>query len=215
MSAPLLERIRTGLPPALSIGEIAQLEHPDDPVARDTLARHIGRAIALGDLTATETAETVPVWRDVECSPAPRSTLYDPLPIQRRLVNQFRRIWRIDRADYRHWREKCPPSLLSEMALIDRWWSPAKQSRNPVGKPPDRKRERQDALSVAIQTAIDALPGPPTLNAVFDYLATNDATKTIIGVSPDGGLVWVGYNGSNGKLYRAALEKRLARKQTR
>lgn len=217
MSAPpLLQRIRTGLPPALHVAEIAELEHPDDPVARDTLARHIGRAVALGDLAGEQVMRTARVWRAVECAPPARpSALYTPLPIQGRWVNHFHRVFQVSREDYRRWRGQCPSSLLSEMTLIDRWWAPAKQSRNPVGKPPDRKRERQDALSVAIQTAIDALPGPPTLNAVFDYLATNDATKTIIGVSPDGGLVWVGYNGSNGKLYRAALEKRLARKQTR
>ena len=98
MSAPLLERIRTGLPPALSIGEITELEHPDDPVARDTLARHIGRSVDLDDLPATEGSEIVRVWRDVACPPAPRSTLYTPLPIQRRLVNHFRRVWRIDRS---------------------------------------------------------------------------------------------------------------------
>ena len=58
MSAPpLLERIRTGLPPALHVAEIAELERPDDPVARDTLARHIGRAVDLGDLPATEGSE--------------------------------------------------------------------------------------------------------------------------------------------------------------
>ena len=160
MSAPpLLQRIRTGLPPALHVAEIAELEHPDDPVARDTLARHIGRAVDLGDLPATEGSEIVRVWREMECPPAPRSTLYTPLPIQRRLVNHFHWVWWITQEEYRRWRERCPPSLLTDTTLINRWFPPEKPRRT---KPPlvpsrDIKARLQAGESIeAIRTATGA-----------------------------------------------------------
>lgn len=157
MSAPpLLERIRTGLPPALHVAEIAELEHPDDPVARDTLARHIGRAVDLGDLPATEGSEIVRVWRDVECPPAPRSTLYTPLPIQRRLVNHFRRVWLIARDDYRKWRLQCPPSLLADTTLIARWMPPKKPPRPTVPSRDVKSRLQAGESIEAIRTATGA-----------------------------------------------------------
>lgn len=134
MSAPpLLQRIRTGLPPALNVAEIAELEHPDDPVARDTLARHIGRAVALGDLAAEQVMRTAWVWQDVEKNPpATGISLYNPLPHQRQQVTHIQRVWVIARSNYRRWRERCPPSLLTDTTLIDRWFPPEKTPRPTV-----------------------------------------------------------------------------------
>ena len=71
-------------------------------------------------------------------------------------------------------------------------------------------------MSVAIQTAIEALPGPATPNAVFHQLATADPTRTITDVSNDGKcLIWIADNGETQSLSRAALGKRLARLQPR
>ena len=104
-------RLRTGDIAAsdrLDAPTLAYLEHPTDSAARERFRQFLILAANTG---------VIPAERETFASHA---------------QNPFQRVayW-ITRSDYRQWRERCPPSLLSEMTLIYRW----------LEKPPSGKRE--------------------------------------------------------------------------
>ena len=123
-----------------------------------------------------------------------------------------------DSLEYRCWLgatpavETLPPAEPIPPALPT---LPAEPSRTEQTAKPD-KRHRNDALAHAIRAAIavlspngGALPRPPEL---FNYLAHNDTTKTVIGVAKGNrALLWIDDNNNEQPLTVSALGKRLTR----
>ena len=218
----LSERAKQGLlllEPELALGDLLQLEHPGDPAARMELSMAIKAAIDYGDL-ATRTV----------CQPWQRTVLKsvggwldgNPNWDEKRLVNESgaTKTVLIDRETYRAWRNACPAELLSPLTQIHKWLSATPEPARPATPEPvenslPEQRQRPDALNHAIRAALavlspsGALPRPHEL---FDYLAKNDSTRTITGVSNDGkALLWTGDNGSFQKSDIRALTERLRR----
>ena len=115
----------------LDAATLAYLEHPTDSAARERFRQFLTLAANTGVIRAErETSPTSP-------------------------QNPFHRVahW-ITRSDYRRWRERCPPSLLTDTTLIDRWMPPKKPPRPPVR---DIKARLQAGESIeAIRTATGA-----------------------------------------------------------
>lgn len=130
-------RLRTGDIAAsdrLDAATLAYLEHPTDSADRDRFRQFLALAAITGGI------------------PAERET--SPPHAQ----NPFRQVthW-ISRSDYRRWREKCPPSLLSEMTLIDRWLEKPPKPPRPTVPSRDIKARLQAGESIeAIRTATGA-----------------------------------------------------------
>ncbi len=118
----------------LEAATLAYLEHPTDSAARERFRRFLTLAANTGAI------------------PAERET--SPPHAQ----NPFRQVthW-ISRSDYRRWREKCPPSLLSEMTLIDRWLEKPPKPPRPTVPSRDIKTRLQAGDSIeAIRIATGA-----------------------------------------------------------
>jgi hypothetical protein len=119
----------------------------------------------------------------------------------------------VARSDFLAW-------LIQRGELPDAWLSATPEPARPATPEPvenslPEQRQRPDALNHAIRAALavlspsGALPRPHEL---FDYLAKNDSTRTITGVSNDGkALLWTGDNGSFQKSDIRALTERLRR----
>ena len=195
---PIAERARTGAllsEPALLLTEVLELEH-SGAAARLALKAEIDRAVEYKELSA--------VYVPIESEPGAL------------LVFLNSGYWLIDRESYRAWRAQCPKSLLSDLSKIGKWLGamPTPVESLPESLPVESlptKRQRDDALSLAIQAALGAgvVPHPREL---FDYLKASDKTLTITGVSKDGkALLWESSSGSLQKTDIRALAKRLKR----
>lgn len=106
-----------------------------------------------------------------------------------------------------------PDSLPVESRPVESLPEPSRPVESlPEPSRPD-KRQRDDALALAIRAALAAgvIARPREL---FAYLATSDATLTITGVSNDNqALLWESDSGSLQKTKLRALAKRLKRLQ--
>lgn len=118
----------------LDAATLAYLEHPTDSAARERFRQFLIRAIRTGSIRA----EAEPVMSYPQ-------RVFQPLPD-----------WQIERQDYRQWRAQCPPSLLSEMTLIDRWMPPKKPPRPPVPSRDIKARLQAGESIEAIRTATGA-----------------------------------------------------------
>ena len=189
---PIAERARQGAllsEPALLLWEVLELEHPGDLTAQTALNAAIETALRFGGL---------------------RSSLR-PLPDGCLPADEL-----LERESYYRWRAQCPKRLLSDLSKIHKWLgaTPTPVESLPESLPVESlptKRQRYDALSLAIRAALGAgvVPRPREL---FDYLKASDKTLTITGVSKDGkALLWESSSGSLQKTDISALAKRLKR----
>ena len=109
------------------------------------------------------------------------------------------------------------PAVRELVATYERLrWQPARPATpEPVETSLPEQRQRPDALNHAIRAALPVLSPSgsyPRPHELFDYLAKNDSTRTITGVSNDGkALLWTGDNGSFQKSDIRALTERLRR----
>ena len=210
----LSERAKQGLlllEPELALGDLVQLEHPTDRAARMALSRAIKAAIAYGDLAAS-----IRQWERPGLT-VNRDWLRLP-PLQHKPTQCSEHL--LERETYRQWRAQCPARLLSDLSHIGAWLGdlvkPARPATpEPVENSLPEQRQRPDALNHAIRAALAVLsPSGAVMrpHELFDYLAKNDSTRTITGVSNDGkALLWTGDNGSFQKSDIRALTERLRR----
>lgn len=217
---PIAERARTGAllsEPALPLVDVLALEHPFDRAARKALGAALRAAVNFGDLPVSREQRRAKIQRKESTWLSGDWTLGagDP-PARTRIETQSTVVEYVAREDYRAWRAQCPAELLSPLSQVHKWLgaTPMPESSLPESLPepfqPER-RQRDDALSLAIRAALGAgvIPRPREL---FDYLKASDATQTITGVSNDGkALLWESDSGSLQKTDIRALAKRLKR----
>ncbi len=221
---PLAERARQGLllsEPALPLVDVLALEHPFDRAARKALGAALRAAVNFGDLPVSREQRTARIRRKESTWLSGDWTLGNGDPPTRIWTEtQSTVVEYVTREAYRTWRAQCPATLLSALSQISKWLgaTPAlPESIPPVESLPElfqpERRQRDDALSLAIRAALGAgvIPRPREL---FDYLKASDATQTITGVSNDGkALLWESDSGSLQKTDIRALAKRLKRMQ--
>lgn len=217
---PIAERARQGLllaEPALLLVDVLALEHPTDRAARLALGAALRAAVNFGDLPVSREQRTAQIQRKESTWRPGDWTLGNGDPPTRIWTEtQSTVVEYVTREAYRTWRAQCPKRLLSDLSKIHKWLgaTPTPVESLPESLPVESlptKRQRYDALSLAIRAALGAgvVPRPREL---FDYLKSSDKTLTITGVSKDGkALLWESSSGSLQKTDISALAKRLKR----
>lgn len=203
---PLAERAWQGLllqEPLLSLEDVAELEHPDDPASQAKLRAALETDIRfLSNLACLDMADDG--W----------------LP----------GTWMIDREAYREWRTTCPLKLLpGSSRRIDLWLGatpsaetilPAETSlHEPVAqggavRPATRQIALVDTENAALLILRSELKREPGFEEFWDYLTTRDDTGTVAD-STDDALMWIGKDGRNCTTSIGSMRNRLTKARKR